>query len=333
MRRTLITAVVAAMLVAVPAPAALAAPCAPPAATDTSTAAGWVGYLAEHRDDVALVVDDGRGGTVRHRADAAMPTASMVKLIHLAALTGRAGVGRIDLNERIPIADWQRWYVDYRGTPLDGGAHAEALKYLGIPATKGVPDDASGTVSLYQLADVMIRFSDSAAPDALRARLGDDALQDVMTRYGMPGPVPSMKNLYDGLLASGASTAAQLTSATDRTYSAPASSFARLVGDLASGRFGPGSETARRFLEFQDARPSGLLALGFKGGSLPGIRTEAFEGRRPDGSVTVGVLMVRRASAADLRKDDEAGMPHQRMLLAAMTDGAARERVACALRT
>lgn len=332
MRRTLITAVVAATLVAVPAPAALAAPCAPPAATDTSTAAGWVGYLAEHRDDVALVVDDGRGGTVRHRADAAMPTASMVKLIHLAALTGRAGVGRIDLAERIPIADWQRWYVDYRGTPLDGGAHAEALKYLGIPATKGVPDDAFGTVSLYQLADVMIRFSDSAAPDALRARLGDDALQDVMTRYGMPGPVPSLKGLYDGLIAS-VEAGESIASAMDRTYSAPASSFARLIGNLASGRFGPGSETARRFLEFSGARPSGLLALGFKGGSLPGIRTEAFEGRRPDGSVTVGVLMVRRASAADLRKDDEAGVPHQRMLLAAMTDGAARERVACALRT
>lgn len=333
MRRTLITAVTAVLVATVPAPAANAAPCAPAPVPDTGTAAGWTGYLAQHRGDVSLVVDDGRGGTVRHRPDAAMPTASMLKLIHLAALTGRAGAGRIDLNERIRVADWQKWYVDHQGTPIDGGAHIKALEHLGIRATKGVPDDPSGTVSLHQLADVMIRFSDSAAPDAIRARLGDEALQAVMTRYGMPGPVPSLKGLYELITASGATTPEQAYAAIDRTYSAPASSFARLIGDLASGRFGPGSDAARRFLEFQGAAPAGLSAFGFKGGSLFGVLTEAFEGRRADGSVTVGVLMVRRASAEDVRKDTEAGMPHQQLLLRAMTDADTRGRVACALRS
>ncbi|MBS4102146.1 serine hydrolase [Tsukamurella paurometabola] len=333
MRRTLITVVAAAIVAAIPAPAASAAPCAPAPAADTSTVAGWTGYLAQHRGDVALVVDDGRGGTVAHRADAAMPTASMLKLIHLAALTGRAGAGRIDLNERIRVADWQKWYVDHEGTPVDGGAHIKALEYLGIPATKGVPNDPSGSVSLHQLADVMIRFSDSAAPDAIRARLGDEALREVMTRYGMPGPVPSLKELYQRITDSGAATEQQAYAAIDRTYAAPAASFARLIGDLGTGRFGPGSEAARRFLEFQDAAPAGLTALGFKGGSLFGVLTEAFEGRRADGSVTVGVLMVRRASAQDVRKDAEAGMPHQQLLVQAMTDEGTRTRVACALRS
>ncbi|NMD55385.1 serine hydrolase [Tsukamurella conjunctivitidis] len=329
----MITAVTAVLVATGPAPSTTAAPCAPAPAVDTGTAAGWTGYLAQHRGDVALVVDDGRGGTVRHRPDAAMPTASMLKLIHLAALTGRAGAGRIDLNERIPVADWQKWYVAYRGTPLDGGAHIKALEYLGIPATNGVPNDPSGTVSLHQLADVMIRFSDSAAPDAIRARLGDEALQDVMTRYGMPGPAPSLKGLYDGLVASGAGTPEQVQRAADQTYAAPASSFARLIGDIATGRSGPGADLARGFLEFQGGAPAGLAALGFKGGSLPAVLTEAFEGRRPDGSVTVGVLMVRRISPADARKDTEAGMPHQELLLRAMTDADTRGRVACALRS
>lgn len=333
MRRTLVVTLATALLVALPAPVAQAAPCPPAPAADTSTAAGWVGYLAAHRDDVALVIDDGRGGTVRHRPDAAMPTASMVKLVHLAALTGEAGSGRIDLNERIPVAQWQKWFVAAGSTQVDGGAHVNALKYLGIPARDGVPENMSGTVSLHQLADVMIRFSDSAAPDAIRARLGDGPLRAVMQRYGLPGAVPSMKALYDGLLTSGATTSGQLQAAIDRTYSASAASFARLTGDIASGRFGAGSEAARRFLEFQGGAPSGLTALGFKGGSFYGVRTEAFEGRRADGSVTVGVLMVRRAAAEALAKDDAAGMPHQAMLLAAMTDDGARERVACALRT
>ncbi|ADG80205.1 beta-lactamase OS=Tsukamurella paurometabola (strain ATCC 8368 / DSM / CCUG 35730 / CIP 100753/ JCM 10117 / KCTC 9821 / NBRC 16120 / NCIMB 702349 / NCTC 13040) OX=521096 GN=Tpau_3627 PE=3 SV=1 [Tsukamurella paurometabola] len=332
MRRTSIALIAAAVLVTVPGPTASAAPCSAPPAADTGTAAGWTGYLAQHRAEVSLVIDNGRGGTVAHRADVAMPTASMLKLIHLAALTGRAATGGIDLNERIPVADWQRWYVAYRGTPLDGGAHITALDYLGIPATNGVPDDASGTVSLHQLADVMIRFSDSAAPDAIRARLGDAALREVMTRYGMPEPIPSLKGLYDGLLAS-VGAGEPIEAAVDRTYSAPASSFARLIGDLATGRFGPGSEAARSFLEFRGAAPEGLSALGFKGGSLPGVLTGAFEGRRPDGSVTVGVLMVRGAAADDVRKDAKASGAHQQMLLGAMTNEAARARVAYALRT
>lgn len=332
MRRPITAALAAALALAPHAPLAAAAPCGPTPAADTSNAKGWVGYLAQHRDDVSLVVDDGRGGIVRHRADAPMPTASMVKIVHVAALAAEAAAGRIDPNERVPLSAWQKWYVDAGGTAPDGGAHATALEYLHIPAKNAVPEDMSGTVTLSQLADVTIRFSDSAAPDALRARLGDAPLQSVMRRYALPGPVPSMKRLYDELLTSGASTAAQLTTAVDRTYSAPATAFARLIGDIGSGRFGPGSELARTYLEFQGRSPAGLAGLGFKGGALYGVRTEAFEGRRADGSVTVGVLMVRRAAPEDLRKDDEASLPHQGMLLAAMTDAAARERVACALR-
>ncbi len=307
------------------------APCAATPAADTGTAAGWLGYLAQHRADVAIVVDDGRGGTLSHRGDEPMPTASMAKLIHVAAFAAEVAAGRIDPDQRVPLADWQRHYVSFQGTGLDGGAHVRALDYLRIPAKDGVPDDPARTVTLDQLADVMVRFSDSAAPDALRDRIGDAPLQRVMDRYGLPGPVPSFQALYERLIASGASTADEVREQAAATYSAPADGFARLIGDLGSGRFGPGAERARGYLEFQHSAPPGLVALGFKGGSLPGVITDAFEGRRADGSVAAGVIMVRGASEQDQEKDARAQLPHQQFLLAAMTDPAVRARLACAL--
>ncbi|TWS23220.1 serine hydrolase [Tsukamurella sputi] len=339
MRRPVLAALTALLVAAGPVPAAAAAPCPPPPTADTATADGWAGYLAQHRDEVSLVVDDGRGGTLQHRADVAMPTASMVKLVHLAALTAEAAAGRIDMNERIPLSAWQKWYKTSGGTPTDGGMHIEALKYLGIPADDGVPRNMSGTVSLHQLADVMIRLSDSAAPDAILARLGDGPLRAVMDRYGMPGAPPVFASTYDSLLAANASTEQALFDAIRRhTYSAPARSFARLIRDLATGEFGPGAALARPFLEWQSAGPEqlapvGLQTLGFKGGSFPGVRTLSVEGRRPDGSVATAVFMVERVPMTDLAKDNAAAMPHQAMLIDAMTDADTRGRVACALRS
>ncbi|MDF0528347.1 serine hydrolase [Tsukamurella sp. 8F] len=306
-------------------PAAKTSPACAPGNPGTGTVDGWLGYLGAHRADWGAVIDDGSGGTLRHAADSPLPTASALKLIHLAAYAREVATGRLDPARRIPLADWQRWYL-----PTDGGAHVKALQYLHIPAKGGVPTDpARHTVTVDQLADVMIRFSDSAAPDALRAVMGDGPLRQVMDDNGIGGPVPSLVGLYRSITESGARTDAQVVAAADRTYALSPAQLFRLMRSLASGSFGAGSDVARRLLEYQPA-PPGLTGFGFKGGSLPGILTEVFEARRTDGSVAVGVLMVHRAAPSDLQRDVAAGMPHQKLLLQAMLESGMRNRMACA---
>lgn len=85
-----------------------------------------------------------------------MPAASAIKLVHLAALAEAVNENQVRLDHRVPVGEWDRRYV-----PLDGGAHLRARHYLGIP------DDTQleRLVTVRDLADVMIRFSDSAAPE------------------------------------------------------------------------------------------------------------------------------------------------------------------------
>lgn len=64
--------------------------CLPPSRADVDTVDGWLGYIAAHRNDVALAIADGQGGRVAWRADEQQPLASAAKVIHLAAYA-RAG--------------------------------------------------------------------------------------------------------------------------------------------------------------------------------------------------------------------------------------------------
>ncbi|HCS58231.1 MAG TPA: hypothetical protein DIW80_14410 [Gordonia polyisoprenivorans] len=308
--------------------------------SDTSTVAGWLGYIARHRNDVALDLQTLTGERIALNPDIRFPTASAIKIVHLAAYAAAVDAHRVNPQDTIDVGQWQRWYF-----PLDGGAHREALRYLGIPHTdNGFALDRSRRVTYAQLADVMIRFSDSAAPDLLRAHLGDDALRSVMDRYGIDGPVPSLLGLYLGIVdpelrtpadqdraarrfhddpAIAASYWARLASVdrsgTTRAASsitATASSLTSLASAIADGSFGPGSALTRGVLEFQGRRPDGSI-LGFKGGSLPGVLTEVFEYHAPDGRIAVGTMMVRNMSR-DARDHDR--FTHQRLLLDALTD-------------
>ncbi|MDI9972136.1 serine hydrolase [Rhodococcus sp. IEGM 1307] len=155
--------------------------------------------VGSHPDDVAFVVDDGRGRTVEHRAGDTVPLASAIKVVHLATYARAVAPGELDPAEPVPLPEWKRWYLPN----TDGGAHPKALQRLGVTE----PDD---TVTLEQMVTAMIQESDNAVPDYLRDRLGDAALADA----------------------------------------------------------------ARRTLEWQPA-PPGLDGLGFKGGNLPGVVTEA----------------------------------------------------------
>ncbi|WP_328855938.1 class A beta-lactamase-related serine hydrolase [Williamsia herbipolensis] len=349
---------VAALVVPTSTGPASAAPCPPPPAADTSTARGWVGYLAAHPKDYGLVVTDGRRVTVSHNADRAYPTASASKLINLAVYARAVASGRITPTQTVSVNEWERWYL-----PIDGGAHVQALEYLKLPPLTGAPGSArpaSLRVSLAQLADVMIRFSDSAAPDTLRAVLGDAGFDAVMRQYGLRGLPPLNAALYLGLIdptlttqarqqaaarryhddaryrAAVFAAAPRLTALTtsaqvDRSYSQPARGLNRLIGAIADGSFGPGAPLARSILEYQGPGPDGSV-LGFKGGSLlapdNSVLTENFEFRTPAGRISTATLLVRGLSRADYEKSNYA---QQTLLLGLVRgDAATVAAVQCA---
>ncbi len=337
--------------------------CVPPdpSTADTSTAAGWLGYLAAHRSDVGLLVDDGRSGVLRHRSWVPSPTASAVKVLHLAAYADAVDRGRLDPTQRVPVAAWEAWYLP----GLDGGAHVQALGALGVPVRGGAAADPSTTVTLDDLVTAMIRFSDNAAADYLRDLLGDWALRWAARTVGWFRPaLPSFLGSAILLLRPDAAhrdhrADAELQLAkrfsrdaafragiralpvpdlqtqqrwADRTSAASPAALTALHRRL-SGRGGdpdrPGSALARQHLEWPPA-PPGAIGLGAKGGSYPGIITEGLTLRRTDGTTASAMLMVRRMPSAEWSSALQS-FAHQELLLAAMQDKAVLDRVGCAL--
>ena len=179
-RRTLLAATAA----AVPALALTTSATAQPE-PDLSTPDGWLSWISAHRDGFGLVLDDGRGARLAHRPHAAQPLASSIKVVHLSAYATAVAEGRLDPAEQVRVGDWERYYL-----PTDGGAHAAALGRLGIPTdpTGLHAADPEHRVALEQMVDAMIRFSDSAAPDFLRNRLGLPALHRAALEGGWPDP-------------------------------------------------------------------------------------------------------------------------------------------------
>jgi hypothetical protein len=117
------------------------------------TAESWFDWLRAHRQQVAVVLDDGRGGRVSHRAHERQPLAWPVE--HLAAYAGT--------DEKVRVGEWERYYLG-----LDGGAHQAALRALGIPSSNGVTaDEPWRFVTLDELVGVMVEHGDTAAADVL----------------------------------------------------------------------------------------------------------------------------------------------------------------------
>ena len=339
-----------------------AAACGELPAAGTGTAEGWLGWIAAHRDDVTLVIDDGRGDVVAHRPDVQAPSASASKVLHLAAYATAAAQGRLDPQQQVRIADWERWYV--AGT--DGGAHPRSLNFLQVPHDGVRALDPQRTVRLADLATVMIRFSDNAAADLLRDRLGDPALRAAADAAGWRDPdLPSFSGQVVALLRPELASPADLSReeraavelalgqryAADEAFraeiaavpppppgrllawaegtgTAPAAELTALHRAIATGSLGPGAELARRELEWQPP-PPGTLGLGFKGGSLPGVIAEAMTLRRADGSIASAVLLAHRMPLETWTTALQS-FAHQQLLIGAMTEPPMLDRVRCA---
>lgn len=332
--------------------------CAPTPAADLTTPDGWIGFLAENPDAASVVIDDGTGSALVHDGDRDRPLASAVKVVHLGAYARAVADGSLDPNEQVPVADWQRWYVP--GT--DGGAHVAALTRLGIANDGTSPSDPAATVRLDDMVTAMIQESDNAVPDYLRHRLGDRALLDAADAGGWSDfRVPSLVGTVLGTLGlpetSGDPWDLAQRWAFDVPFrasivapSADADPFAFLAengprgsaNDLSAwyrsvvdGTFGAGVADVRRILEYQPApdgpAAAGFDSMGFKGGNLPGILTQAFEFRRDDDTGTTVVWLTSGLDEADYL-DAMAGVaPQQQLILDAATDPAVVERIACAV--
>jgi len=142
-------------------------------------------YIKNHRSDVALVSYAAAGDGSIDPAEAdlslgateAMPLASTIKIIVLAAYARAVVAERLNPDAPISLAQWERYYVP--GT--DGGAHAESLAALDIATDdNGWASQRTQTVPLHEIVRAMIRFSDNAATDYLRTRLGAAALESVI---------------------------------------------------------------------------------------------------------------------------------------------------------
>ncbi|GAA2842153.1 serine hydrolase [Crossiella cryophila] len=334
-----------------------------PATSDFTTRDGWLAWFAAHRDQVGVFADNGAQACLAHRAQVSQPLASAVKPVHLAAYT----LSGLAPDTKVTVGEWERFYLPH----TDGGAHEQSQRLLGIeadPATKLARNPAQ-QVTLDQIAGTMIYFSDNAATDYLRHRLGAAALRRAAQRGGWTG-LDSRSKLADFLyllmpeevrpgvprLPMGARLEQRFLTepafrdrARARVVSGPPPSWdaqvawARTSGGAsaatlagfhraaATGRF---PEATRRHLEhtLAGSLPPGVAGIGWKGGSLAGVLALAGYTRWQDGRVGSTALLLQELSEADWDGMNAEGSLFFQVFLDLALDPAWQGRVARALR-
>ncbi|MBB5959856.1 hypothetical protein FHS29_006478 [Saccharothrix tamanrassetensis] len=288
----------------------------PPVAAREDQPDDWLRWLRANRQHAAVVVDDGRGGRVAHRPHERQPLASAVKVVHLAGYGSAVGRGLAGPDERVAVGEWEKYYL-----ALDGGAHQQALKTLDLKSSNGhTADDPHATVTLDDLARVMVRHSDNAAADYLRHRLGERTLRHAAIRAGWPdAPVPSILGTWLRLVLDrevdperylgdprlqleviGRFRDVPKTYDGQRpwargTWRGTAAGLHRLHRSL--DRF----PAALRHLENDPDLPPGVAGIGFKGGSLPGIVTVGLRVRWQDGRVGTAAVLTEEVDEQRFR--------------------------------
>ncbi|MEV0233175.1 serine hydrolase [Nonomuraea sp. NPDC050786] len=136
-------------------------------------AAGVTGWL------YASDIDSGQD--VGHRPDEPVPTASMFKVPLLVALCRQADAGLLDLTERVTVT---------AGDRVSGPTGLSAML-----------DDV--TISLRDLAYLMITVSDNTSADVLLGRVGFEAVNEVPAEFGLDGTrvTQSARELLDSMSA------------------------------------------------------------------------------------------------------------------------------------
>ncbi|MCA9997960.1 MAG: serine hydrolase [Anaerolineales bacterium] len=104
-------------------------------------------------------------------ADAQMPLASVVKLITLAAYVEAVAAGQLNPLEPVGVDTLDRYYLPNS----DLGAHPRALEDA---AANGRLNPTTNTLTLNDVAWMMIRHSSNAASDYLHLRLGQHFIEE-----------------------------------------------------------------------------------------------------------------------------------------------------------
>lgn len=284
-----------------------------PAAGANAAPDDWLGWLRANRRHVAVVLDDGRGGRIAHRSHERQPLASAVKVAHVVAYAKGVERGLVRPDEKVRVGDWEQYYLG-----LDGGAHQAALRALDIPFSNGVTaDDPRRFVRLDELVAVMVRHRDNAAADFVRQRVGEgpvrdtgleapeilaewlhlvlgrrvdvrDYLRDPRLRLEVLGKFPDVPKSYQAQRAWARGTWTGTAAAVDRAHRAAAS-----------------APLARGHLERGNPVPPGVVGVGVKGGSLPGIVTVGCSVRWEDGRVGSAAVLTREVDEAWHARSDE----------------------------
>jgi len=125
------------------------------------------------------VLDD---SAVFFNADTPLVLASTMKTVVLAAYEVAVEQGELDPNERVAVAAVERYYL-----PLtDGGAHANGMAKLKLDSdSDGFVRDQSATITLDEIARIMIHDSGNAETDYLLARLGPERITALLSAADM----------------------------------------------------------------------------------------------------------------------------------------------------
>lgn len=281
-----------------------------------------IDWLGAHRDHVGVVVVDDGEEVVAHQPDEKFALASTIKVLTLLAYAELVASGGVDAGARVTVEELDRYYLP--GT--DGGAHDNARAEWG---------DAQ-VISLDQVVRAMIRYSSNAATDVVLDRVGGPtAVLAVATKHGMRRQDPPVVT-YD-MFRQWAGRESQVRSLASASPAGTPREWAALLDRVVRGRgVSPAAAAvARRHLEWplelgENSRR--YERLGTKGGSLPGIITEATylmeHGRSP-----VSVALFLRNLPDDVERSLRRSFVHQQLMRELATQPEVRQRLADALST
>ncbi len=125
-------------------------------------------------DSEGELVEDGKALFLG--ADTPLVMASTMKIIVLATYEYAVTQGELDPAEEVQISELEKYYL-----PLtDGGAHIQGLGSLGIKTDAlGFALDQARTISLDDIARIMIHYSGNAETDYLIERLGTERINAI----------------------------------------------------------------------------------------------------------------------------------------------------------
>lgn len=187
------------------------------------------------------------GHEVFYNADRPLVLASTMKTVILAVYAEAVERRELDPNERVAIAALEAYYLP----KTDGGAHAAGLAKLGLTAgAGGFAHNQAATISLDEIARIMIHNSGNAETDYLTARLGAERIAATLAAAGMEHHTPF--HSISGITLAMFNHEAPLTEVTRRHS---------LLTEVAEGDFSTLEALAERYLHDPAWRAAQLVFM------------------------------------------------------------------------